>query len=256
MASKALRPDRLTVEPSDSNASKIFKHWMKTFQSYLTSLPEGTDKLGVLVNLVSADIYDLFSEDADYETAVATLTSAYVKTPNPISARHMLATRKQLEGESFDSYLTSLRSLAKDCDFKQVTAAVYQQESIRDSFISGTRSQTVRQRLLEQKDLNLDTMIDIARSLESAEIQSESFNSSTPPHSAAIKKSTAFKSEDKNCWNCGKPKHPKSACKAKDEVCNYCKRIGHFEKYCRSKNKKSVASVDTKEDAESSPDFA
>ena len=54
----------------------------------------------------------------------------------------MLATRKQKPGESFDTYLNALKSLAKDCNFKAVTADVYQSESIRDAFIAGTTSST------------------------------------------------------------------------------------------------------------------
>ena len=97
-----------------------------------------------MINLVSPDVFDLFSEDTSYEQAIETLTSCYVKEPNEVYVRHMLATRKQKPGESFDT------SLAKDCNFKAVTADVYQSESIRDAFIAGTTSSTVRQRLLEK----------------------------------------------------------------------------------------------------------
>ena len=116
--------------------------------------------------------------------------------------------RKQQPGESFDTYITALRSLANDCNCKVVAADVYQQESVRDAFIAGTSSQTVRQRLLEKRNMSLDEMIDLARSLESAEVQAESYRSS--PTSAAVKRAESDPpavSKNNSCWNCGNPKH-------------------------------------------------
>ena len=128
--------------------------------------------------MVTPDIFDLFSQDTTYDAAMLTLTSIYVKTPSELHARHLLATRKQQPGESFDTYITALRSLAKYCNFKAVAANVYQQESVRDASIAGTSSQIVRQRLLKKRNMSIDKMIDIARSLESAEVQAKSYRSS------------------------------------------------------------------------------
>ncbi len=45
----------------------------------------------------------------------------------------------------------------------------YREESIRDAFITGLASGLIRQRLLENKTLDSKTVLDQARSLESAE---------------------------------------------------------------------------------------
>ena len=69
-----------------------------------------------------------------------------------------------------------LKKLSKDCDFKNVSAAQYRDENVRDSFISGLVSPTIRQRFLENKTLDLQTMVDQARALESSQISMRSFS--------------------------------------------------------------------------------
>ena len=97
---------------------------------------------------------------------MSTLESHYVKPANEVFARHRLATRHQQTGETLDEYLSALKVLAKDCNFKTVTAKEHCDESIRDAFISGLLSPAIRQRLLENKTLDLATMFDQARTLE------------------------------------------------------------------------------------------
>ena len=54
-----------------------------------------------------------------------------------------------------DEFLQSFKILSRDCNFKNVEAAVYRDECIRDSFISGLISNTIRQRLLENTSTEL-----------------------------------------------------------------------------------------------------
>ena len=70
--------------------------------------------------------------------------------------------------------MQSLEKLSKHCEFHQVTAEVYRQEYIRDAFINGLNSNTIRQRLLENNDLTLAEAFQQARTLELAQKQSES----------------------------------------------------------------------------------
>ena len=55
--------------------------------------------------------------------------------------------------------------LAKDCNFKKVSAAVYRDEAICDAFITGLLSNAIWQRLLEHKTLDLNSMLSQARAL-------------------------------------------------------------------------------------------
>ena len=76
---KALRPSRLETLPNSSDASKVYKHWKKTFEYYVAALPQtNLNKLHVLTNFVAPDIFDIISEDATYNAALATLDANYI----------------------------------------------------------------------------------------------------------------------------------------------------------------------------------
>ena len=62
-----------------------------------------------------------------------------------------------------DDFLQELRNLSKDCNFKAVDKVTHTSESIRDAFIDGIQSQGIRQRLLENNTLDLDTAFAQAR---------------------------------------------------------------------------------------------
>ena len=114
-----------------------------------------------------------FAECATYDEAIQILEALSVKPTNEIFARHLLATRCQHAGETFDEYLQALKTLSKYCNFKSVTAALHREESIRSAFISGLQSSLIRQRLLENKTLYLAAIFDQARSLDLAQQNSE-----------------------------------------------------------------------------------
>ena len=194
-----LRPERLDVDPNSANATKNWKHWKATFENFLNSFATPpTDKLSVLINYVSPNVFEIIAECEDYDTAIKTLKETYEKPVNEIFARHLLATYRQEPGQSLDDFLQKLKSLAKDCDFKAVTAIQHRDEQIRDAFISGLQSQMIRQRLLEMKSLDLSTAFSNARSLEMAEKQSHIYQPSSVPTSAstAVKKVESSPEDD------------------------------------------------------------
>ena len=121
---------------------------------------------------MSPVVFEFISECERYEDAIKILNDLYDKPKNVIFARHLLATCKQENGQSLDQFLQSLKSLAKDCDFRNSTAQQIRDDAIRDSFISGLSNSNVRQRLLENDNLDLQKAFDMARSLELAQQQS------------------------------------------------------------------------------------
>ena len=178
---RLLKPEGLDCDPSLSTAAQEWKHWFRTFESFLGAFSEeSVDKLCLLTNFVSLKIYETISECTTYDTVINTLKSQYIKPINEVFARHRLATRRQQVGESLDEYFQVLKILSKDCNFQAVTAAKYCEESIRDAFISGLQSPGIRQRLLENKTLDLATMACQARALDSAKRNSEVY-STLPP---------------------------------------------------------------------------
>ena len=145
---KILRPVQFSADPTSSSAAKDFKHWLRTFENFLNSIENhAPDKLNALINLVSPDVYEFIEDIATYEDALNKLKEIYQQTENEVFAKHILATRSQKAGENVDMYIQSLRRLAKDCNFKEVTAETHRDEAIRGVFYAGLASNVIRQRL-------------------------------------------------------------------------------------------------------------
>ena len=168
---KILKPKTLEVDPSDTAAEKKWKHWKLTFENFLANCKVDTQelsdpqKLAVLFNSVSTDIFNSISKSDKYDTAIKTLEDMFVKPKNEVFARHCLVSRKQQEGETVAQFMKALDILSRDCTFVAVNAQQYNDEYVRDVFIRGLRSNDVRQRLLEEKCNRADAF-DKARTLE------------------------------------------------------------------------------------------
>ena len=179
--SKALKPIRLDLDPNSSDAAKQWKHWKRTFDNFIEECGEtAPDRFRSIVNFISAEVFDYVEDCTTYDAVIETLERLFVKTPNKIFARHDLATRKQQPGESLDEFLEELKKLSKHCGFTAVTSETYRSEMIRDSFINGLTSNYIRQRLLENSELSLDRAYEIARTLHTAQKNSELYIQQSP----------------------------------------------------------------------------
>ena len=263
-----MKPVRLDLDPNATNAAKEWKHWKITFQNFIelteASLQHGQtlNKLNMLINCVSSNVFEYMEDSGTYENAIQILEKLYVKTVNVIFARHLLATHRQQAGQSLDDFLLNLRKLSKDCNFKAVTADQNREELIRDAFINGMSSQSIRQRLLENNTLTLQDAFNQARSLDLAHRNSQAYVAPSVMSSAitTIEDScNNVHANDKNenllaathsakiCYFCGKHYHNRKNCPALEETCYKCGYKGHFAKakVCRGKkiSKTTIATM-------------
>ena len=182
---RLLKPEKLSADLNSPLADKQYKHWLKTFQNFVESVRNAdreVDKLALLVNYVSPTAYCSIESATTYDDALSILKSIYIKPKNEVFARHLLAIRSQHSDDSIKEYFRELCELAKDCNFKDVSADENRNQAIRDSFIGGLDSGFIRQCLLENQTLDLKTAYDQARTLGSTQRNSESY---TQPRMAA-----------------------------------------------------------------------
>ena len=263
---KYLRPDRFATDPSGSDAAKQWQHWKCTFVNFLAELGEDTQKtdakkLKLLINYVAPSVYEHIAECKSYSDAMDALQDLYIKPKNVVFARHVLASRRQNPGESLDKFLQALKLLAKDCEFKAVSADEYRDDYIRDAFINGLISPQIRQRLLESRSLDLQTAYEKAHTLEMAEKHAVSFNqpesvatvSAAVPESADSVSGTVTEAphlaaavggyRGAKCFFCGFDRHPRRRCPARNATCGNCGKKGHYAKVCQSPTEKPTSAA-------------
>ncbi|XP_076823227.1 uncharacterized protein LOC143469419 [Clavelina lepadiformis] len=265
----ALKPAKLEVDTNGETASKLWKHWKRTFDNFLPELSREQiptapiNKPQLLTNFVSAEIFEFIEDCNTYDSAVEILQNLLVQKPKEIFARHLLATRKQQPNESPTQFMQTLQILSKNHQCKDVTGEQYRKELSRDAFINGLSSPSIRHRLLENTTFSLESAVNHVNALDMAIKNASPYSTtcssaSTNPQSLHIRneigdqgeqlneKATyiAASLEKKKCYFWGYNFHERKSCPARYLTCNKRGKIGHFLKVCKSKYpSKTVATV-------------
>ena len=257
---KSIKPERFEIDPSAPDMKRRWLHLHKTLTGCIDSFADITEanKLKILINHVDAATYELISEVDTYDEAVRTLRNIFVKPTNEIFARYQLSTCKQKSNQSIDEYLQNLKRLSKEGNYAAVTADEHRQQAIRDAFVAGIYSASIHQQLLESENMNLQRIIDRARSLEEAQRNAEkfrapnleaSFTAATTSHALDQVSETSTSPADRNvstsglcgaahstkCYFCGNKRHLRKECPARESICFKYNKKGHFSKVCRSR---------------------
>ena len=213
----------------------------------------------IWVGQKGSDIYNTWSDISDddrkkLETYYERFENHVSPKANPVFARFKFHSRVQESSETAEKFITALRILAQDCDFKDP------EEMIRDRIVFGTNSLKVREKLISKgAKLTLDKAIEIARSHESSQAQLTAMAAETADgsihlvqrrnqgeepqdtqhqnHPPAYQVSPPFKPPrgTRACGNCGRPHNASAKCPAHGKTCLYCKKLNHFAEVCHSK---------------------
>lgn len=191
---------------------------------------------------------------------------------NVIMERRNFNTRYQKPGDTTEAYTTTLRNLAKTCNFSAL-----QDQLIQDRLVCGISRDRVRRTLLKETELTLAKAIRICQISELTEQHSKAL--STPKNvsvasvnAVQIKHSNKFKSKRiyatkteglkpiTSCKNCGGT-HPakREQCPAFGQQCHNCKKYNHFKNQCRSarwdKPRKQVNQISAETDSDNEQTF-
>lgn len=105
-------------------------------------------------------------EKTQIDKVVELLDTYFISNTNKIYKAYLFNPRVQEIGESFDSFLTALCSLAKTCNFGSM-----QDRMIRDRVVIGITDNSTRKKLLAENKLTLHKCTDISHGGETTSKQ-------------------------------------------------------------------------------------
>ena len=178
---------------------------------------------------------------------------------NKIYSRYKFLSRVQKESDTFEEYLTDLKLLVKDCDYREPDGM------IRDAIVFGTKDHKVREKCInEGSELTLEKAINYARTHELSKAQlkcmahageDKSVNGVSLKHKQTVSRGRTVNfskgpsqnhsskgpsqnhrkraQSQKPCGNCGGIHEPRK-CPAFGKTCNNCMKRNHFASVCMS----------------------
>lgn len=200
-----------------------------------------------------------FERDCYIET-VTKLQNFFAPKRNLSFERHVFRKMMQEKKERIDSYVMRLRIQAKRCGFEANL-----DENIKDQITSGCFSDSLRRKILERGDDDLNNILKMARIYETVADQQKEFSVATKdenkPETAEVCKignrtlsgnRTFYGNRDKfskgfggtgmECARCGYKGHKSGddKCPAIGKSCSKCGKTNHFARKCRTRNAQDV----------------
>lgn len=232
--------------------------WKQNLEQYLiaANLDDRNEKgkRAILHCLIGAEAQRIWGtltdETGTYDQAMEALTKRFVVKTTRWQERNLFWKRNQRQKETVQEYASALRKIPKGCEF-----GIRENVIMRDRFVSGLRSRTVRESVLkEMEDESLPLAENLAAKAEAAEnlVKQELRKTKeyyeagdhldrpriNPPMKRTKKyplnlspKIIADNTID--CEMCGF-RHLSTAreCPASDKACYRCHRKGHFGRNC------------------------
>ena len=192
----------------------------KKSPSFLTLVGEAT------YNLLRSLCARALPSSKGYDDLATLLTSHLEPEPLVISERFHFHRRAQREDESVAEFGAELRRLAVRCSFQEAVL----DETIRDRFVCGLRSEPTQRCLLTEKKLTLQTAVNIALSMESANKTAKTLKGTEPAAINVVREPPVNLQQNVSCYRCGK--------KSRGKILHVQERalpqLGHIAAICHS----------------------
>ena len=258
----------------DDNVATGWKTWKKAWKRFEVATgvyrQDGVVRVSTLLSIIGEDgvkTFDTFTWDEDEsEDNIEHVLKKFDEYCEPrtqvIYERYRFNNRKQEQGENVSTYLTELRTIARNCDHESITP----DEILRDRLVLGIRDEKVRERLLRTDSLTLKKAVEIIKAAEqtqqqvklmtSPELLVNSIKENREDTNSAKRNRHDGRGKGQisgggpssklhnNCGNCGRS-HGRRNCPAFGKKCRSCGKPNHFEKMCRSKNVSFVEESDS-----------
>ena len=269
----------------EGNVADNWERFHQRFNIYLSAIGSRKEKdedkkVSIFLHVAGDEAIKYFNtiENGHQKTldeVLACFEQYCVPKKNITVERYTFNRRDQLEGESMQTYVTALKTLAQSCEFGDLRESL-----IRDRLICGLQSDVAREKLLAKKDLTLAKAVDMLSASElakhgsdvikvKAEVKEEvnidyiQGRSQTRGRGSGYnagrqqrfrgrgrfgginrgRRPNYFSAANK-CNGCGFESHDRDQCPAHDKECYQCGEIGHFQHMCHSQNRTNVNTVE------------
>lgn len=238
--------------PGKFDFSKVteWPRWLKRFERY--RIASGLDKqsqefqVNSFMYAAGDDAEDILNvlplteaQKKSYNAVTAAFTDHCVSKRNVIFERARFNRRSQEPGESVESFITAVHTLAEYCEFGPL-----REQLIRDRIVVGIRDAKLSESLQLDAELTLEKAMTRVRQSEAVKRQQPVLRGieQQPGQVEAVHKKNprAFKTakdrtDTSGCSRCGQTKkHSRTECPARDAECRKCHKKGHFAIRCRT----------------------
>ena len=162
----------------------------------------GSDTYSLLRNLLAP----VSPSTKIVEELFETLKKHLKPQPIVITERYKFYCRDQKENETISDYIAVLRKLTLNCNFRE-----FLDQALRGRFVCGLINGSIHRRLLAEQTITLKMVINLVKTLKSAEVETKSMNTQ-------IKAESAFAIEQKSrrYYRCNSDGHLENTCPFKE----------------------------------------
>ncbi|KAE9543637.1 hypothetical protein AGLY_002437, partial [Aphis glycines] len=143
-------------------------------------------KINILLNLIGPQgvkIYNNFKkkEKTNFDTIVQAFNQYCEPRKNIIFQRYKFGCCIQQEGQSFDDFLTELKTLAATCEYKE------EDNMIRDRIVFGVKDPEIKDKLVTISNLTMDKAEEICKTTEATKQEPQEMATSSEVHMVKMK---------------------------------------------------------------------
>lgn len=274
----------LNFEPYKIDAEK-FSQYRERFENFAEMKNIHRDPSMMkrtFLNCVGSEIYETIKainapesiDKLSYIQIVESLEKYLSPRPNSLIEQHRFLSRVQDEKESIGEFVAALRKFLPTCEFNCKCGASIAELFLRAQFIRGLHNSAIRERLLEEKNLEFQNAVDKALAWEASRLNNQEIKKATssglndinrisrtpfkkyenryrirsrdrskPPFQSRRSRSKSLSAVDYNdlgiadlCIRCGRNNHLARHCRVSytNLKCNSCHKCGHVSRVCIS----------------------